>query len=257
MTRKPKQADVDFKDLSDLMDERDAVINKAKAYARRAGEHLRKMLPEKSDDPDGFDTIGASDALATLIDGFVHRNWSSGENLCLEWMMEHFWGLQVERVVPTIEEIWSICVEQKHTQRNPFVWNDLDYEVFHVPTKDKGLKVLVLDSQGCSYLLVNDQNSIMQRIHWRKLWNKLGRNCIKSVDRPTLRWYRQNGFRPTAIHGWYGDARDNGYLFSYERMNIRGGQMPNVDRGCDQFGHIDHALWWFKVTLKALKGGDE
>ena len=248
-----KQIDTELKKLSKSIDKRVAIVSKA----CRAGKHLRKMLPESN--PDDFDTGGASHALAALIDGFVHRNWLSGGNLCLEWMMEHFWGLQVERIVPTIEKIWSVCVEQKHTQRNPFVWNDLDHKVFYVPTKDKELKVLVFDSQGYSYLLINDQNTIMQQIHWRKLWHKLGRNCIKSVDRPTLRWYRQNGFRPSSVHRWYGDARDNGYLFSYERMKFMPGteaSMPKVDRGCDQFGHIDHALWWFKVALEALKEED-
>ncbi len=248
-----KQAAVELESFSKSMDERDAIVNKATAYARRAGKHLREMLPR--DDAEDFDTNGASHALAVLIDGFVHRAWGDGGHLCLQWMMDNFWGLQIERIVPTIEEIWSICIEQKHTQRNPFVWNDLDYKVFYAPTNDKKLQVLVFDSQGCSYLLVNDQNSIMQRIHWRKLWRKLGRNCIKSVDRPTLRWYRQNGFRPASIHGWYGDARDNGYLFSYEKMKLTLGteRMPKADRGCDQFVHIDHALWWFKITLEALQ----
>ena len=172
------------------------------------------------------------------------KQYGSGSYLALEWMLDHFMYLEWQRHRPLFLEIMSRLKD--YSRQRPFEYFN-DAEAFSVPAKNK--RVLVCgkyaDDGSIGYLVIETipiESPLMPEL-WhrpevrvRRIWPRLGRNCIGVVDRPTLGWYRRHGFE-----GKYGDARDPGHVLT-----------------CDRFGKADKTIWkihapqWFFFEINTL-----
>jgi hypothetical protein len=186
----------------------DETTKQDRQYGRRAGRRLRKWTGDSNDN-----TNRIANVLAAILDGCIHKEWSGGNYLAIEWAFERFWGDIVLGYVPTLRTIYARLVASHHTRGNAFVWNDLDYRAFYEPCK--GRQVIVLDSQGRQTMCILESDAIKTRLHVRRLWP-----------------------RTTKSGGRYLDGRDRGYLFSLEE--ILGG--AKVDWAIHHFADIENTL---------------
>lgn len=252
----------DLKKMNDAMAIREAVAQKAQQYGRMAARHLKSLVPGDPGKPLDFETSPASDALAEILNQFVHRDWDSGGYLCIEWAMERFWGLQFQEQYMMFVELHNELERRCHQCRhNALVWNDLDWSAWIEPVKkdkdgNKTRLAFVLDSQGRSILFVIDRHTIGElykktQIHVRNLANRTRHlpGCEKRyIELPSLVWYRNRRFEMK-----YGDCRDNGYILSYTKQL----GTVSIDRAYDHLSDIAHVVWFAQMTLAELIGGSK
>ena len=226
---------------------------KARRYGLRVAAYLRRTFPghriggsttkpKMVLDPKGPpDTHTAAVVLATVLD----RCTTPDCQLLAEWIAERFWGLQIERLMPDIQRLYKELIRRKHTRRNKFVFNDLDNRVWYEPHSQK--KVIGFDSQGREKIMVwIGDDAFWEELHFRSLRpRRIIKYDFKYVEAISFQWCRDNDFKLG-----YGDCRDVGYMFSYERI---AGQAGHVNRACDHQG--DLWLFGFEInsTLTALR----
>lgn len=159
----------------------------------------------------------------------LDAEYGIGTTLCLDWMLEQYIAMEFERRVhPWFIELWQALVDGKHTQQNQFEYFS-DCEAFHIPHESK--RIVVMGSWwkygGTKVIAIDDtdnENSLFSNFYVRTIWKKSRRDCIGTVDHPTLSCYRKRKFEMKYINEprWYGDCRDPGHIMTYENMFGKG-----------------------------------
>ncbi len=180
---------------------------------------------------------------AEVLAAICHQ-YSQNSNLCIEWMMDHFMGLEFVRHYPLMKEIYKLLVKHNHHERNKFDYFN-DAEAFYIPHKNKMIFVCGKIYKKESRFLIIDQDSSHlyepfgfkdHSCYVRKIWRKLRRDCIKQVDRPTLKWYREKNFELR-----FRDSGDRGHVLTFED---RVGE-PKCDNVHWDYG--DHKWFFFEM----------
>ncbi len=191
----------------------------------------------------------------------------SGEDcgkLLLDWIKENFWGIIVSKHIPTFEKVWKILNERGHTEKNKFVYGDIDVGLWVEYPKDKNKKVII-STTYCSMADDNTHLFILDKLlpNWIRfrvatVWpreNNKGGYMTKDgwfywgddrdVKTPSLNTYRKRDYK----YGYY-DCRDKGHCILYENHGQDIGRVEHAHYGEDE---INHALWLLRSHLCALE----
>jgi hypothetical protein len=189
--------------------------------------------------------------------------------LYIDWSLSAYLALQIEEALKRFHETHSICTKQNYIEE-PFDFNDLDNKVFAIPVQPNEhelypvRKVISVTTQNYNLLFVWQTNSIGQKFHVRRYWDKwiaedkwdkeeeqqykdkgINHAIAKAewivenyaddvpgnqyVRRPSLEWFAANGFQVDDVkRHQYGDARDDGYVLSWE-SGVGRGEHGKVD----------------------------
>lgn len=203
-----------FEELSLMVDADDEARRKCLASAKRASARLKKVT----------NTDHQAEFLATICSDMDHR-YPMGTQLCLEWMLDHYMALEFEKAYVCLKAIKTHLVEQGHTERNKLDYGH-DSEAFSI---DRGGKLTLVFGEHYHneprYLVIDDVSLIGHRCYVRKVWRRTKLDCIGMVKQPTLKHYRDSGFKTRSMEDpfrSYGDARDPGHVLTYEKMFERG-----------------------------------
>lgn len=240
----------ELKKVTAQVDKHNADTEQAQRYGRMLGGALINRFPDLHDKPEDkercvFNTLLVAPSLAEIIAKTVHRGWDSGEYLGVEWALEYFWGLEVKRSIPKLIEIYKILKDRKHTQKTPFVYNDMDYSIFYIRHKTKN--IMVFDQQGYTQLVIHEKDFFREVINAVKIWPRTTKR-YGFLYRPSLNYYRKKKWKLK-----YGDCRDKGYILAYSEMFSR----VKVDHAYNYFSSISNWIWFIDVTLDNLKNPEE
>jgi len=193
----------ELKQLQKHVDEHDAKRKKVLRYAKDVFNRL----------PDDTDIV------AEFLAIICHKTNCS--ELILDWMLDYYMALEFEQYYyPWMQKIHKYLIKHKHNERNKFDYFN-DCEAFYL---DKERFIFVCGTfREPRYLVINEDFTILDNKRnccWvRKIWRKTRLNCIKNVDQPTLKHYRDVKFDMCFSDGKfriYGDARDHGHVLTYQ-----------------------------------------
>ncbi len=263
-----KELEQELKDVSVKLDKWKNENQGARNRGQSIGNALIKEFPDPTDKEDSveksiFNTHLISPALAEIMSKCVHRKWSCGEYLGIEWALEHFWAAEVERHIPRLLEIHNLLEERNHTQKNPFTYNDMDYNIFYIKNdwikNQKWIKdvegegidyfknIMVFDQQGYGQLVIHKKDYFHEKINAVRIWPRTTKR-YGFTDKRSLNYYRNKKWKLE-----YGDCRDKGYILSYEKMFNN----SKVDRAFNHFSEVSNWLWFVARTYENLKNPEE
>ena len=198
-----------------LLDDRDGVLKKV---MRRSNRELKRLSADNMlEEPSKY--------LANICVE-LDAKYDVGITLALDWMLNNYFEMEFDlRVRRFLPEIYTALKVGNYTEKNP----DSHFRglAFYVPHGEKTIFVHGGGAESWRYLVILDK---LGYVHVRKIWNRLGRNCIGSVDRPTLAFYRKKNFAPwdapSRASRFYGDCRDAGHVFTTKFLQ-----------------GVDHVIW--------------
>lgn len=169
--------------------------------------------------------------LAEVIALFDHgEDLKEVRQLSLEWTVDKYVQNKVEANLPDIMFIHEKLKEHSHTEKNPYIYNDLDNKLFYFPHDSK--KVFAMTSQNFNFLVIYEESGTAlkkRKLHIRRYWDRFDKNdkfrqeedkeCRKKgmnyaitradwinenysdnvpgnmyVDRPDLQWFKYKKF---------------------------------------------------------------
>jgi hypothetical protein len=156
------------------------------------------------------------DSLSSLSEN--NEEYNRSIHSCI---MNKYFGLQIEKVIPMFKDIHSELVIRNHTPETAFMWGDVDMRAWVEPHDD--YKIVCVEN-----LCSGDDNNIFVFIltesafHGRTVWHRESKDkdissvypndkYWRDINQPSLQTYRKRGWTLG-----YGDARDKGYAFSYD-----------------------------------------
>jgi len=195
-----------------------------------------------------FKTFSTNTQAQILAKICVHldEEYGVGTQLTLEWTLDHYMAHEFEKnVSPLLDKIWIGLRNSGFTVRNKFEYHK-DAEAFYIPHPEYRVCVFGQTYRDSVRYLVIDHNTYgegflrYRKVYVRRIWNRTRKNCIDSVDQPTLNFYRKLKFDLRgAGHPIYGDGRDPGHIMTYENMFNERGKCDNV------LGRPAKPLNWF------------
>lgn len=194
--------------LSAHLEERQTRRRACQSYAKRVTKNLAR------DD----DTMLHAEFVAAVCNEF-DTDYGLGIQLCLEWALDCYMGIEFKRAYPWLRQIWEHLVEGGHDIRNKLDYFN-DCEAFFV---DAERLILVFGKHyrnSPRYLVIDEPKHILDwhRCYVRRIWRRTKLDCIGGVEHPTLRHYRDVGFSMGFSDGplrIYGDARDRGHVLTF------------------------------------------
>lgn len=116
--------------------------------------------------------------LAKLIALFDHgENPKEVRQLNLEWTVDKYVQNKVEANLPDILFIHEKLKEHGHTEKNPYVYNDLDNKLFYFPHDSR--KVFAMTSQNLNFLVIYEESGTAlkkRKLHIRRYWDRFDKN---------------------------------------------------------------------------------
>lgn len=176
------------------------------------------------------------------------------------WAFNRLMGCKVQDHIPALRE----CFERLdgYSASEPFVYCDMDYSVWVEPKlgrtqvlvshcavamRDDNTQIFILED---SYLGEDYHPTIHVRdLHPRAL--SAGKYMRESFPDRQWTWYKNislNLFKKMHWKPEYGDARDDGYVLTYNRNGTM-----EVDDALPNAHGIRHALWNLRILLQTLK----
>jgi len=136
-------------------------------------------------------------------------------HLTMHWMLDHYMGEYIKDAIPVIKKIHAKLVECGYNGRNKYDYFN-DCEAFYELTDRP---VLVIGKHyGVRYLIMHDEAGDMgNTLFVRHIWKRTRKDCIGTIDRATLSYYKNIDFKPRFIDEprLYGDCRDYGHVLTY------------------------------------------
>lgn len=174
--------------------------------------------------------------------------------LHLGWDIDAYWTKVTKHfLIPASELIYQELVKKNHTEENKLYSCTGSYQFWYIPTQSETRKVFIQDSYDRTYLFVYDESKYGQTFHIRRVWkvwspdksdwrtekildlieSKNVSGILSHLDllenfaddhyefsrRHSLDFYKLLDFNFDEYddeHRIYGDARDLGYVISYE-----------------------------------------
>ncbi len=179
--------------------------------------------------------------------------------LYIEWMMERFWGMQLERMMPDLERIYAELVKRKAKKKYDVNFNDADDNLWYIPNKK--YKVIVHTGQSFNFLYFWEKEKVpgFRKLHIRKFYDKWEaadpKDCLYKFDKEEMDKFiadsQEHGYLPAikkadtfceryaddvlgnqyphrlslasfkkaGFEPRYGDGRDEGYIASWEEFH--------------------------------------
>ena len=238
------------KELSDYVERIDKRAAISKESARRIALEIKEVLPTAGDQVN---------FLAHLLKEF-NRKDAFESSWIVDLAQEHYLGLSSLDLIEPCLEIHKILVENGHSIKNRFDYNDMDNTLFYVDIDRDWLedhedrKVFGLHDQNFSWIIVIDLNEHAEsRLHIRRFWP-----YPNFKDEPNLEWFRTCGFtmdlgnRLAAkncldlSYRMNGDGHDAGYILTTSK-----GYVTETKYNYDQ---VTLAITMLNHAVKVLKG---
>lgn len=194
--------------------------------------------------------------------------------LHLGWDIDAYWNKVTKNyLIPSSELIYQELVKNNHTEENKLYSCTGSYQFWYIPTQSATRKVFVQDSYERAYLFVCDESKYGKTFHIRRVWkvwdsDKSDWRTEKILDlieakdisgilshidlfenfaddhykyhrRHSLEFYKQIDFNMDKFNDKYRvyrDARDEGYVISYDSFN----GTSNVKHTCRSFGLLEY-----------------
>lgn len=205
--------------------------------------------------------------------------------LDIEWTLEKFWGNIAREAAPTLIKIYNKLVEDCHTVKNKFEFNDMDNHCWFIPSETE--KVFIHTCQNYNHLFIlggiAEENNRYGRYHIRRYWDDL---TLPIGDKLSAKWYKQdnarflkrvtkygrqaalvehnlNDYSDCLLKNQYphkpnldyfiksnfkpkfGDGRDDGYIMTYDRMK------NSVDWAIGQHGRLKGLFECYIPSIEA------
>jgi len=183
----------------------------------------------------------------------LDAEYGVGTTLTLDWMLDSYFEMEFDRRVRRLlPEIHAALKAGNYTEKNP----DSHFRglAFYVPHDDKTIFVHGGGDESWRYLVIFDK---LGYVYVRKIWNRLGRNCIGNVDRPTLAFYRKQNFAPwdasPRASGFYGDCRDEGHVFTTQFLQGVAHVIWNIGIPMSWFMEVN-STWTEMVNIEEVRG---
>ena len=210
--------------MTDQMDKLSREVDAMKAKTAKAVAYSDEVSTELAD------RCGWTNDHAIFLANVCHKvSGKGGGHLTLEWMIDQYLGLEYHNdIAPQLEALYKMLVDGKHTYANP--WSHFKGCAYFVPFKAKdeysSKRILVMTNENngdypdsWSWLVVIDENSISENVYVRKIRKRIRRDCIGTVDQPTLKFWRDREFSfrysYNNDHAVYGDCRDREHVMTY------------------------------------------
>lgn len=186
-------------------------------------------------------------SLAIACQGLDKKYGIGGDKIVLDWLLDVYVALEFERAYPLLLKTWKYLIAHKHHEQNGFEYFDCE-EAFFL-NKDQMVMVMGGGRQDDTRILIVDERSpnqtllpLFNRCYVRRIWKRRKRNCIGSIEKPTLADYRALNFKMEYHAGppfrLYGDCRDKGHVLTYSKVLSPFGS-------CDKVRwNIQEPMWW-------------
>lgn len=232
--------------------------------------------------------VGAVDA-ATLskILGRVIAAAPCGP-LALEWTADRYWAGRMPGLLNTLDAVHARLVSAGVTEARKVVFNDLDDAVWYEPSAADKVLVHTTQSRNFLYVWPKDRSPGLRELHVRFFYDRFddprfartsdrfereedrafkaavaraGRAAVAGVggwvtayaddaaafpERPSLDACRRADFRPR-----YGDARDPGYVLSWQEA------FDKVDRAVASHHWLDLIVGYYAPNFETELFGEE
>lgn len=224
------------------------------------GAKLAKPIIKFASSISPFRTMAASRVIAVMLDHVLECEPDHEcQDLLLGWIREHYWGLVVRRHLEMFDRIHAGLVEGKYTRKKPLVYGDIDCGAWFEPCENRNVVVLEVYCSCANdniwiYMRPTDSR-IQEKFHCRTCYPKSNKRRWPAEVSLTL--HRREKFKLG-----YGDCRDSGYVFSYDRMTPWLKNDPDepddnaakCDRADDK--KIYWGLWNMRGIALALENAD-
>lgn len=163
--------------------------------------------------------VDISDVFAQCLDRF------RSPALNLQWIADKFWGLRIAKLLPEFERIYKELVDKKITRKNKIDFNDADDTVFYLPCKTK--RVFVHTGQNFNFIYVwdKDRSPGFRRLHIRQFYDvydiKADPEYLKEEEDLFKKKVAKGGYKQAIIEAqgitetWADDYKGNPYPFRY------------------------------------------
>lgn len=217
-------------------------FNKILAYSERVHEELETMSPRELNLCSFF--------LGNICQKF-DENYGLGTQLCLEWMLDHYIALELEKNAhPLLLKIMDFLQKNNHHERNKFYYFN-DCEAFFVTPK-KTDKTFLQPKTICvfgkswendtRFLTMDDPSDCIHNLYVRLIWRR-SKPGLYRKERLTLSFYKNRNFNMAYSndHTIYGDARDPGHVLTYQKWTY-----PKME----QQAKCDKVIWDINQPLR-------
>ena len=189
-------------------------------FRRVTAEKAGRILGEKLFKITQNDTARKAIAFSSALDFLASKESDfECEELLIQWIQEFYWGKRVGEHLDTFKDAYAKLVKLGHKKDNPYVYGDMDCGVWYEPHEDQMIVALTVycsmaDDNTWLFILESDSD-LFKKFHCRTCYPRArsGWNCRLSVSS-----YRRRKFKMSGGHHFYGDCRDPGYVFSWEKM---------------------------------------
>jgi hypothetical protein len=256
--------------------------NRLTIACEEAAAVFRKYFPaDQKVTTDGPGNLYAPSVLAACVELFDIGDHKDAGQLYLEWLIEHYVGRKVAANIDDVKTIVEALKAESYTEDNPYVFNDLDNRLFHIPHENKF--IFCAESQNTRYIyilasLYGDrvlhirryydeydfdgekdewthrieseyaENGIREAIAQASLLAKEWSDCVVGCnypDRPSLQYFKDCNFKPR-----YGDCRDIGYVLSYTNT-----LEPRADGAIFRYMDVKMAFFELRGAILEVKTG--